>query len=47
MEPVEGLHTSLDEYNDGAENGVKDNTSYAGKQMRGKSTTNAKIEMLV
>ena len=44
MEPVEGLDTSLDESNYEAD---KENTSNAGKQQRGKSATDTKIEMMV
>ena len=41
------MDTSLDEYNDEAENGDKGNTSYAGKQKRGKSASEAKLERMV
>ena len=47
LEPLEGLDTSLDESNDEAENGDKGNTSYAGKQKRGKSALEAKLERMV
>ena len=47
MEPLEGLDTSLNESNDEAENGDKENTSYAGKQKRGKSASEAKLERMV
>ena len=47
MEPLEGLDTSLDESDNKAEDGDKDSLSDVGKQKRGKSTENAKIEKMV
>ena len=43
MEPLEGLDTSFDEFNDEAETGDKGNTSFAEKQKRGKSASEARL----
>ena len=47
LEPLEGLDSSYDESNDEAETGDRGNTSCAGKQKRGKSTSEAKLERMV
>ena len=47
MEPLEGLDTSFDESNEKAETWDKRNTSCAGKQKRGKSASEARLERMV
>ena len=47
LEPLEGLDSSFDESNNEAETGDKGNTSGAGKQKRGKSASEARLERMV